>query len=1783
MTSNELRAIMANGPGRKETPKATPPVSADNLRAMMQSGPSNRSTSTTDAQRLANTLDVTNRMLAGSDIMGRAPATQQAQTTPNGSRVGNALKSIGNTLAGSVVSLAETGAQGVKNTVEELQNDEFTDTQRAIFDAKERLRFLERSKNISAQARKDYDATTAELEQLQAKLDSLQVKTSVGADSLGQKTLQKAAQQKEAALDGTGKVGRWVGENLMSVGQNAALLPFGLINPAIPLAAMATVSAGSKAAEVNATGAAPGEALIRGAVSGGIEALTEKIPVDNLLDMVKVGGKSAIKNLLKQAGTEAGEESVSYVLNYIADKAAGDPNATFTLKELANAAGSGAFSGGLMGGGATLIGNAINPSTTAENKNTAHPEAGSTAFEETESTIVNTDPSAHTKREQEIIEAYQGGTDETLKEVFEEYIANPEKGFSRQNISSVSEKQAKDAETLLGGNYRGYKNAINANGIRHIIIEHGPQGKTDHSLANVNDMARMGYVLDNYDDVEVVTYESGDIDYSSEFRDSENNPAPMLKFSKKVNGTYYVVEAIPESKYKKFWVVSAYMEKADGGTQAPNAQGPGNTPNASLASSQSAFGSSITDSEPVVKTPPIAPRPTPVLPPIFKDGKVVNPDDSVGAAPAGFDPYSQAMFESGQLKPGENPFRVVDNPAAIGDVKVSQSVQTATEAEATPTEMLGEIGDAVLSKKTGLTYITVDNDATTASAREVIKNKGSFETAVADWTADARSGKNSEVMTAMGALLYNEAANSGNTRLALSILSDYCTMVRRGARSVQAARILKRLSPQDKLIFVQQTVNNMNEKLAQKAQNRPSRSDNVDVELWMQRVGETLADRFMRTLNVDKSKAKTVSETVMADLRKHMDFLKKESTQPLTKEQRQARSAEAKQRRMDALANMANNRAQYQDAWDAAKATVADAFENDPEALNAFEWWLDDSMNAAKQLTQELTGQTNIVIDERLADAYLTADTDEARDAALKAIIKDIAGQTPSTLADKFTALRYTNMLGNLRTQTRNVGGNLINMVVRGIDSKVQALLQLGYKKDSGKRTVTFLLDKPLYEMAKQSFTEHQKEAMGQGKYADWSGSGLMSDINEARTIFKNNGTWGTREASSPLLASAPVRAVRWGTNYINKALEGARVLTRNAMEVGDVIFSKHAYADALARYLKAKGYSAEQWQNDQIPQDVMDEAVAHAIRSAQEATFRDDNQFSEMVSAIGFKNVGDNKAKAAANAVLQGVLPFRKTPANIAVQAAKHSPIGLVDAAVSSIKKASGDTNISGTDIIQKLSEGLTGTGLLLAGYFLAKQGLATGGRDRDEEAARMDDLMGEQEYSFYVPSLGESFSYDAFTPASMPFAVGVELYNAVERNGGWTGDTVLDSIAGATEVALNMSMLSGLNDAFENVSYSDYPLVDVVLDGLLGYMTQGLTSTLGGQIERITESERTTTFRDKQGALPTDTQYAVGSAMNKLPGEFNQIPYIDAWGRREDTGTVGERIIGNMIAPWYSSELNVTPADTEIMRLLDEGYTGVAPDRVAQSYEVTYRDDPEDEKNKKRYMTADEYVEFSTIKGQTSFDIVSEMIGSDIYDGMTDEQKADALALAYTYANHIASAEITDGKHVMDKKYELAQTADKELGVSEAEYLLLCEKYGAEAVNGDNVRNAHNDGMDVEAFLSYTTGKNKYNTDGKQGYTTAETAAAINGSGLSKDEQTLLWLIEKPEWGEKAAKYEIAPDIYVDFKEATIGIEADKNAKGEAISGSKKRKILKVLNEMGVSPAVLNKILEAEGYSTK
>ena len=68
-----------------------------------------------------------------------------------------------------------------------------------------------------------------------------------------------------------------------------------------------------------------------------------------MAEILHSGGANAVKNILRQMGTEATEEGASYFLNYVSDLAAADPDAKFSLAELAQSAAGGAFGGLVFG------------------------------------------------------------------------------------------------------------------------------------------------------------------------------------------------------------------------------------------------------------------------------------------------------------------------------------------------------------------------------------------------------------------------------------------------------------------------------------------------------------------------------------------------------------------------------------------------------------------------------------------------------------------------------------------------------------------------------------------------------------------------------------------------------------------------------------------------------------------------------------------------------------------------------------------------------------------------------------------------------------------------------------------------------------------------------------------------------------------------------------------------------------------------------------------------------------------------------------------------------------------------------------------------------------------------------------------------------------------------------------------------------------------------------------------------------------------------------------------
>lgn len=684
------------------------------------------------------------------------------------------------------------------------------------------------------------------------------------------------------------------------------------------------------------------------------------------------------------------------------------------------------------------------------------------------------------------------------------------------------------------------------------------------------------------------------------------------------------------------------------------------------------------------------------------------------------------------------------------------------------------------------------------------------------------------------------------------------------------------------------------------------------------------------------------------------------------------------------------------------------------------------AQRSVENLTEDLKKQygekaPDLKIDRDLAEKFLNAKDDDARTEAMKEIYRDIGRQMPSRFIDKWNAWRYLSMLGNPRTHVRNIVGNVgfvpavtvKNVIGAGIESAANAVS--GGKVGRTKAILT-TKDAGLIKAAWSDYANIREQALGSGKYND--NVNVRQEIEEGRTIFKP------------------------------KLLEAMRKFNSTALDAEDAWFSKPHYAAALAQFCKANGITAEQVAGGKG----IEAAREYAIREAQKATYRDTNAFSQMISDLG-RYRGDNKMKRLGSTLAEGILPFRKTPANILVRGVEYSPIGFLKSISYDLVQVQ-KGNMQATEMIDRAAAGLTGTGLMMLGLYMAKEGILRGSGGDDEKKKKFDELQGHQEYAMELPN-GTSITLDWLAPEALPFFVGANLYEQMQANNGYlTMSDMLQAASNVTDPLLSMSCLQSLNDVFDAVGYASSgdtnALTSAVASAATSYLTQGIP-TVFGQAERTGESTHMTTYTDKNKFLTPDMQYALGKASARIPGvDYGQIPFIDAWGRTENSGGVVARAFNNFSNPAYTSKVSGSKMEDELSRLYEAtGEAKVLPQRAPKSFTV-------DKENKQ--LTGEEYVKYATKRGQTSYKIVSELTGLASYKSMSDGDKADAVAKAYEYANIVGKMSVSN--YQTDGWAAKAIDTVKKTGVSEAQYIALyLAKGGIESLkdkNGDTISNS-------------------------------------------------------------------------------------------------------------------------------
>lgn len=472
-----------------------------------------------------------------------------------------------------------------------------------------------------------------------------------------------------------------------------------------------------------------------------------------------------------------------------------------------------------------------------QNKNTSADVA------EVESTAVNDNPATHTPQEMQVIEAYKTSVNDNLRGFIERVRGLKDNGFRskiRTEIETQTDNAAQAAAALTGVDTAGYSNIIKGNAIQHIDNRHGANGTADHSMQNIEDFSRIGFVLDNFTDAEIVPSKSIDSEtakLSREWRNSDNTHAPLVRYSMPVNGTYYVVEAVPASNAHVMAVVSAYMAEGHGKSTLNQ--------ESTLPANRASDGTSETflDSILGASNQNVAQAADSV------NRGNVGADASTGAAPAGFDPLSHASNQYGAIPPGENPSRVVDIPASMdGETKVSRFSRTAAEAQITTDEMVGRIEQLVQDGK--LSHEVYSNkQAIEDGAKQIEKQYArgkTIEQIRSEFIRDANAGRAGAKFVSQGTTLYADAIAEGDYNAASDILVALTAVETNAGQTVQAARLMKSLTPEGRIFTVQKMVSNLEAQINQR------RAANKQIEI---NVPDALLQTYQNAATADAQEA----------------------------------------------------------------------------------------------------------------------------------------------------------------------------------------------------------------------------------------------------------------------------------------------------------------------------------------------------------------------------------------------------------------------------------------------------------------------------------------------------------------------------------------------------------------------------------------------------------------------------------------------------------------------------------------------------------------------------------------------------------------------------------------------------------------------------------------------------------------------------------------------------------------------------------------------------------------
>lgn len=641
-----------------------------------------------------------------------------------------------------------------------------------------------------------------------------------------------------------------------------------------------------------------------------------------------------------------------------------------------------------------------------------------------------------------------------------------------------------------------------------------------------------------------------------------------------------------------------------------------------------------------------------------------------------------------------------------------------------------------------------------------------------------------------------------------------------------------------------------------------------------------------------------------------------------------------------------------------------------------------------------------------------------------------IAAESINTsLLDKWNAWRYMAMLGNVRTNEKNISSNVAQGGLARTKEVVQAMIESGV--DAASRAIrgkgiqrTTAIVNPFSAEGKKLLSAALLDA-DNAVYKDLIGTSEYFDITKqmGRKVFDTKWLENLRKGISGALEGVDYYGVPGALDFFKKAFAEDSVAWKSAdwlqRKVGmygektaiGISGLRNNYAWSLAEYLKANHLDPSVLNAaDDASVQAAAQARAWAIKQALENTYHEESAVASALSNFSKMLMqSDSKGAKTLGVVLEGNFPFKKTPINVLKEALRYSPAGIVEPAVQAVISVFKKGNApSAAECADSIAKALTGTGLMALGAYMRSIGLLNS--SLDDVAAAGKEGTGEQEYSLRLEDEDGnlvSYTIDWLSPIALPLFMGAEYYDRAIKGGEGILSAITNGVAALADPVTEMTFLSSLNktlDTLNTVEQSSEPsfaLPAAVISAGASYFTQSVPSLLG-QVARSVDDTRRSTYTGKTG-VPNVVGRQIESVQNKLPGlSMLNEPYIDQWGNTDENegGSLLGRLAYNTLSPGFVS---IAPADDTMQMLESLDDKSVWPGYAPYSVEYTV----DGEKQKKRW-TPEEYTQYATSRGQGSREIADAFTYDAAFALLPPDQQAALVNEAYTYADFAAKREL-------------------------------------------------------------------------------------------------------------------------------------------------------------------------------